>query len=148
MSNFHDRIVYIVNLGSIVNLAKESFSIAQHGQLPSIIVRVWKLAVVSGLTEERSCKPDRLITKWTEFIRCVTIKGLSLLDMIHNIDFMSCLTARPWPLNFVRRRWTVLYDWLCVCVLAVGPRVLNFVRRKTTVLDEWVIEPYHLLGVL
>lgn len=42
---------------------------------------------VSGMTEERSYRPD----SWSQselydFIGCVTIKGLSFLDIIHNID--------------------------------------------------------------
>ena len=31
-------------------------------------LRVWTLAVVCRLREERSCRPDRLITKWTTWI--------------------------------------------------------------------------------
>lgn len=100
----------------------------------------WRKKGVAGQT-------DWLQSGLYEFTRCVTIKGLSLLDMIHNIDFMSCLTARPWPLNFVRRRWTVLYDWLCVCdsVLSGGwttsPELRETEDDRTRRMTDWIIPP-------
>lgn len=47
---------------------------------------------------------------------------------------MSCSTVRLRSLNFVRRKTTVLDEWLLVSTLsypAVGPQPLNFVRRLT-----------------
>lgn len=164
------------------------------------IIRVGTLAVVSGLTEEMSCKLDSCSQNGLyNFIGCVTIMRLSFLDMIQNIyDFYvvsyghtttfrfcktemnrtlrlcetaSCPTIEPRPLNFAKRKTIVLDEWLFVCDFVVpgswttaselretetnharrmtmcnwllrpvvGPRPLIFVRRRRTVLYDWLL---------
>lgn len=52
------------------------------------IIRIETFVVVSGLTDEMSCRSDSCSRSGLyNFIGCVTIKGLFFLYMIQNIDF-------------------------------------------------------------
>lgn len=102
------------------------------------IIRVGTLAVVSGLTEEISCKPDSCSQSGLyNFIGCMTIKGLSFLDMIQNIDFYVVSDGHTTTLQLCK---TEMNRSLRLCATlscpAVEPRPLNFAKRKTIVLDE------------
>lgn len=59
---------------------------------------------------------DKLRNGLYEFTGCVSIKRLSLLDIS---TVISCLTVTSRPLNFVRRKWAVLDEWLFVCNYSV-----------------------------
>lgn len=78
-------------------------------------VRVRTLAVVCARNElqvrqinyEMNCK--NLLDAW--------VSRLSLLNIS---TVISCLTVTSRPLNFVRRKWAVLDEWLFVCNYSVA----------------------------
>lgn len=99
---------------------------------------------MSGLTEERNCSSNSWLQSGLyEFTGCVIIKGLFLLDIIHDIDcyavfggqittlklrktemnrtlrltmcnWLSCPAVKPLLLIFIRQRWAVFNNWLLV----------------------------------